>query len=68
MRWSADQSVLDILDYHPRWEGRQKMSSTGATKGAARPWAIALLVFLTQEGHTRFEFPPFRALPSSFIN
>ena len=44
------------------------MSSTSATKGAPRPRAIALLVFLTQEGYARFEFPPFRALPSSFIN
>ena len=60
--------VLDILDYHPRWEGRQNMSSTGAAKGVARPWAIALLVFLTWEGYARFEFPLFRALPSSFIN
>ena len=44
------------------------MSSTGATKGVARPQAIALLVFLTWEGYARFKFPPSRALPSSFIN
>ena len=60
--------VLDILDYHRRWEGRQKMLSTGAAKGAARPRAIAILVFLTREGYAGFEFPLFRALPSSFIN
>ena len=42
------------------------MSSTGAAKGAVRPRAITLLVFLAWEGHIGFESLPYRALPSSF--
>ena len=57
---------MDILDYHHRWKGRQKISSNGAAKGVVRPWAITLLVFLVWEGHVWFESPPYRTLTSSF--